>query len=135
MEASCSLQVSLSPIHSSPRFLTSLSRVSLSSSSSYRTTKSFNLSSSFRVIHLRNRCSVSSIPGILVAEGSSEEDGKVVDEGDFDLRTWMHENGSPPCKVVLKERFSHHSNHKPIHYVAASEDLQVLYDRHIYLLL
>lgn len=42
-----------------------------------------------------------------------------------DLKTWMHKNGLPPCKVVLNERPSHDENHKPIHYVAASEDLQV----------
>ncbi|GFZ19121.1 rubisco methyltransferase family protein [Actinidia rufa] len=41
-----------------------------------------------------------------------------------DLKSWMHKNGLPPCKVVLKERTSHDSKHSPIHYVAASEDLQ-----------
>lgn len=30
----------------------------------------------------------------------------------------------PPCKVVLKERHSHDGKHRPIHYVAASENLQ-----------
>lgn len=42
-----------------------------------------------------------------------------------DLKSWMHKNGLPPCKVVLKERPSHDEKHRPIHYVAASEDLQV----------
>ena len=42
-----------------------------------------------------------------------------------DLKSWMHKNGLPPCKVVLKEKPSHDSKHWPIHYVAASEDLQV----------
>lgn len=42
-----------------------------------------------------------------------------------DLKSWMEKNGLPPCKVMLKERPSHDSNHPPIHYVAASEDLQV----------
>ncbi|KAK1319344.1 hypothetical protein QJS10_CPB04g01761 [Acorus calamus] len=37
----------------------------------------------------------------------------------------MHENGLPPCKVVLREKQSHDEKHRPIHYVAASEDLQV----------
>ncbi|KAF7801662.1 ribulose-1,5 bisphosphate carboxylase/oxygenase large subunit N-methyltransferase, chloroplastic-like [Senna tora] len=47
-------------------------------------------------------------------------------EEDFgDLKSWMHKNGLPACKVVLKERPSHNDKHKPIHYVAASEDLQV----------
>ncbi|EEF50946.1 conserved hypothetical protein [Ricinus communis] len=36
----------------------------------------------------------------------------------------MHKNGLPPCKVVLKERPSHDAKLRPIHYVAASEDLQ-----------
>lgn len=42
-----------------------------------------------------------------------------------DLQSWMHKNGLPPCKVVLKDRPSHDDKHKPIHSVAASEDLQV----------
>lgn len=127
--ASCSLQVyqvSLTPIRSSPRFLTPLSRISLSSN--YRT-NNFNLTSSFRVIRLKNRCSISSTPDILVTEGASKEDGKRKDEDlkerEIDLKSWMHSNGLPPCKVVLKEKPSHNSNHRPIHYVAASEELQV----------
>lgn len=42
-----------------------------------------------------------------------------------DLKSWMHKNGLPPCKVVLRDRPSHDAKHSPIHYVAASEDLQV----------
>lgn len=42
-----------------------------------------------------------------------------------DLKFWMEKNGLPPCKVMLKERPSHDSKHRPIHYVAASEDLEV----------
>ena len=57
----------------------------------------------------------------LVAEVVSKQ------EDEFeDLKSWMHNNGLPPCKVVLKERHSHDPKHQPIHYVAASEDLQVL---------
>ncbi|GER29553.1 rubisco methyltransferase family protein [Striga asiatica] len=41
-----------------------------------------------------------------------------------DLKSWMDRNGLPSCKVMLKERPSHDSKHRPIHYVAASEDLQ-----------
>ncbi|KAH0728658.1 hypothetical protein KY290_003522 [Solanum tuberosum] len=41
-----------------------------------------------------------------------------------DLKSWMHQNGLPPCKVVIKDRPSHDAKHLPIHYVAASEDLQ-----------
>lgn len=55
---------------------------------------------------------------------SSEIINKKEDEH-ADLKSWMEKNGLPPCKVVLKERPSHDSNHPPIHYVAASEDLQV----------
>ncbi|CAJ2637165.1 unnamed protein product [Trifolium pratense] len=50
--------------------------------------------------------------------------GKKRNEDDNDLKTWMHKNGLPPCKVVLKDKLSHDDSHKPIHYVAASEDLQ-----------
>ncbi|KAL8471110.1 hypothetical protein ACS0TY_028709 [Phlomoides rotata] len=46
------------------------------------------------------------------------------DEQHGDLKSWMEKNGLPPCKVMLKERRSHDSKHPPIHYVAASEDLQ-----------
>lgn len=41
-----------------------------------------------------------------------------------DLKSWMHKNGLPPCKVVLKERPSYDSKLRPIHYVAASQDLE-----------
>ncbi|ESW23543.1 hypothetical protein PHAVU_004G056200 [Phaseolus vulgaris] len=42
-----------------------------------------------------------------------------------DLKSWMHKHGLPPCKVVLKDKPCHNDPHKPIHYVAASQDLQV----------
>ena len=42
-----------------------------------------------------------------------------------DLKSWLHKEGLPPCKVVLKERPSHDGKHRPIHYIAASEDLKV----------
>lgn len=50
--------------------------------------------------------------------------GEDSQETEIDLKSWMHSNGLPLCKVVLKEKPSHNSNHRPIHYVAASEDLQ-----------
>ena len=40
-----------------------------------------------------------------------------------DLKSWMHKNGLPPCKVVFKEKPSHCEKHSLIYYVAASEDL------------
>lgn len=46
-----------------------------------------------------------------------------------DLKSWMHKNGLPPCKVVLKDKPSHNAKHSPIHYVAASEDLQVRFNK------
>ncbi|KAJ4822538.1 hypothetical protein Tsubulata_043422 [Turnera subulata] len=61
---------------------------------------------------------VSKEKGSGVASSKREEK-----EGD-DLKSWMHENGLPPCKVVLKEKPSHDKKLRAIHYVAASEDLQ-----------
>ncbi|KAG5408449.1 hypothetical protein IGI04_004768 [Brassica rapa subsp. trilocularis] len=88
----------------------------------------------------RNRNLVSSIPrrslcvsasssDTLVAGGSPKEEdtrSKVSSKGDDseDLKLWMDKKGMPPCKVLLKERPAHDQKHKPIHYVAASEDLQ-----------
>lgn len=57
---------------------------------------------------------------VVVSKKGGEESG--------DLKSWMHRNGLPPCKVVLKDRPSHDEKHSPIHYVAASEDLQVKFD-------
>ncbi|GAV92502.1 Rubis-subs-bind domain-containing protein [Cephalotus follicularis] len=83
------------------------------------------LSSSFRLIPLlrMNLCFASSSSDTLVA-GSTVVTNKKEDEF-VDLKSWMHKNGLPPCKVVLQEKPSHHEKHRPIHYVAASEDLQV----------
>lgn len=41
-----------------------------------------------------------------------------------DLKSWLHKEGLPPCKVVLKEKPSHDGKYHSIHYVAASEDLE-----------
>lgn len=74
-------------------------------------------------------CSASSSDTLVdngpVKEGrkSLEVSGKKGDEYG-DLKSWMHENGLPPCKVAIKDRPSHNAKHLPIHYVAASEDLQ-----------
>jgi hypothetical protein len=67
----------------------------------------------------RNLCSASNSDTLVAATGKKRN------EDDNDLKTWMHKNGLPPCKVVLKDKPSHDDSHKPIHYVAASEDLQV----------
>ncbi|KAK1294339.1 hypothetical protein QJS10_CPA16g00223 [Acorus calamus] len=84
----------------------------------------------------RRSCSASGGAGgsdTLVAAGSKKGHGEyrtkpgvVKREAETgDLKSWMHENGLPPCKVVLREKQSHDEKHRPIHYVAASEDLQV----------
>lgn len=43
-----------------------------------------------------------------------------------DMKCWLDSQGLPPCKVVLKERPPLDGKHRSIHYVAASEDLQVV---------
>ncbi|PIM99687.1 N-methyltransferase [Handroanthus impetiginosus] len=68
----------------------------------------------------RNMCAVSNSDTIVK---SNETTNKKEEERE-DLKTWMERNGLPPCKVMLKERPSHDSKHRPIHYVAASEDLK-----------
>ncbi|CAA7396397.1 unnamed protein product [Spirodela intermedia] len=58
-------------------------------------------------------------------ESKSPASGKKVkkDEG-IDLKSWLHSQGLPPCKVLLKERAPQDGKHCSIHYVAASDDLQ-----------
>ncbi|VVA26746.1 PREDICTED: ribulose-1 [Prunus dulcis] len=121
----------VSPLHnrciwSSPVRSSSSHRLLLVSLSA-RKSKSPGLVPSFRSTRRRNLCSASSSETLI---GSRKEDGKhsqVVSkkEEEEDLKSWMHKNGLPPCKVVLKEKPSHNEKHRPIHYVAASEDLQV----------
>lgn len=62
--------------------------------------------------------------------GSKKQDEE---EQHGDLKSWMHQNGLPPCKISLKERPSHDAKHCPIHYIAASEDLQVYFWTNNYL--
>ncbi|GAB4847948.1 hypothetical protein Ancab_027009 [Ancistrocladus abbreviatus] len=85
---------------------------------------------SFRHVRGKNQSCIASSSHILVA-GSLEEDGTLAveaasskDDEFTDLKSWMHKNGLPLCKVVLKERPSHDAKHQPMHYIAASEDLQ-----------
>lgn len=111
---------------SSHRPLLLLSRVSVSSVR----TKRRNNASSYRI---RNMCSASNSDTLLA--GSVKEHKKLTqvvsnnfqEQQDYvgDLKSWMHNNGLPPCNVVLKEKPPHDPSHRPIHYVAASEDLQV----------
>ncbi|CAI8594018.1 unnamed protein product [Vicia faba] len=66
----------------------------------------------------RGLCSASNSDTLVAAAAKKHGDD------DTDLKTWMHKNGLPPCKVVLKDKPSLDDSLKPIHYVAASEDLQ-----------
>lgn len=117
----------LSPIRSSSsshRPLSVLSRVSISA----RTRPRF-LSSS-RTVRRRNLCSACSFDTLVAGKEGKPKHGEVVskkekEEESGDLKSWMHDHGLPPCKVVLKERPSHDEKLRPMHYVAASEDLQV----------
>lgn len=68
-------------------------------------------------------CFATLVDGKRTSEVVSKRGGEEEDEFG-DLKSWMHKNGLPPCKVVLKERPSHDKKLRPIHYVAASEDLQ-----------
>ncbi|OIW12250.1 hypothetical protein TanjilG_06039 [Lupinus angustifolius] len=71
-----------------------------------------------RALRRTSYCSASNHHTLVTAKKEEE-----AEHGD--LKCWMHKHGLPPCKVVLKEKPSHDNTHKPIHYVAASEDLQV----------
>ncbi|KAE9612554.1 hypothetical protein Lal_00005797 [Lupinus albus] len=70
-----------------------------------------------RALRRTSYCSASNSDTLVAPKKEEEEHG--------DLKCWMHKHGLPPCKVVLKEKPSLDNTHKPIHYVAASEDLQV----------
>lgn len=49
-------------------------------------------------------------------------------ESGIDLKQWMHEQGLPECKVALAEHRPWEGDKgRPIHYVVASQDLQVTY--------
>lgn len=114
----------LSPLRSSShRPLSVLSRVSFSAR------RNPSLASNYHSIRRRNLCSASSSDTLVAGKDGKPKNREVVnkkgeEEGE-DLKSWMHNNGLPPCKVLLKERPSHDEKHSPIHYVAASEDLQV----------
>ncbi|TYJ37356.1 hypothetical protein E1A91_A05G369700v1 [Gossypium mustelinum] len=71
----------------------------------------------------RNNLCLASTSDTLVT-GSGKEVSSKKDAEFGDLKSWMHKNGLPPCKVVLKERPSYDEKHRPIHYVAACEDLR-----------
>ncbi|EYU44861.1 hypothetical protein ABFS82_08G001400 [Erythranthe guttata] len=68
----------------------------------------------------RNMCAASNSDTIVKSTDITSK----IEQEHADLRSWMERNGLPPCKVMLKDRPSHDSNLQPIHYVAASQDLQ-----------
>jgi hypothetical protein len=78
-------------------------------------------------------CSAQSSDTLLAGKDGKPKRREVVSKKDEeeeevelgDLKSWMHKYGLPPCKVELKEKPSHDAKFRPIHYVAASEDLQV----------
>ncbi|CAK7328265.1 unnamed protein product [Dovyalis caffra] len=114
MELTCLRNKCISPS------LTVLSRVSISLSSLPKRAVSFRR----RRINL---CFATLVDGKRSSEVVSQKGGGgggEEEDKNEDLKSWMHKNGLPPCKVVLKERPSHDKKHRPIHYVAASEDLQ-----------
>ncbi|TQE03592.1 hypothetical protein C1H46_010907 [Malus baccata] len=128
------MKLTSSPHHciwSSPIHLSSSSHRSLLISISPRKTKLLRSIPSFRLIRRRNLCSASNFKKLV---GSWKEDSgkeiQVVSKKDEeeDLKSWMHENGLPPCKVVLKEKPSYDEKLRSIHYAAASEDLELLDD-------
>lgn len=118
LQAKCTSSPFRSPTHHCPLLV--LSRVS---HSLLFNPKNINLR------RWKNMCSASNsetlIAGSPKGQHKSHEVVTVKEEELGDLKSWMHKNGLPPCKVVLDERPSHNANHRPIHYVAASEDLQV----------
>ncbi|KAE9619871.1 hypothetical protein Lal_00040338 [Lupinus albus] len=83
-----------------------------------------SLRKNHRSLRRRTYCSASN-PETLVAGTKTVVVSSKKEEEKGDLKSWMHKHGLPPCKVVLKDRPSHDNTHKPIHYVASSEDLQV----------
>ncbi|KAH9792101.1 Rubis-subs-bind domain-containing protein [Citrus sinensis] len=120
MEASCSLRSSkfistpIRPLHHP---------LSIASTISISVIRDPNFGSSLRLVRRKNRLSIRVSSSDTLVAGSREVVSKK-EEDLGDLKSWMHKNGLPPCKVILKEKPSHNEKHRPIHYVAASEDLQ-----------
>ncbi|KAK4759871.1 hypothetical protein SAY87_023002 [Trapa incisa] len=115
-----------------PRVLPRYLSTALSHSIAIPPCSGHRLASSFHSIHRRRNFCRTSSSDTLLAGSRNEEGGKHEEvivskkgggESD-DLKSWMHRNGLPPCKVVLMDRPSHDEKHSSIHYVAASEDLQ-----------
>ncbi|XP_065877847.1 ribulose-1,5 bisphosphate carboxylase/oxygenase large subunit N-methyltransferase, chloroplastic [Euphorbia lathyris] len=87
---------------------------------------------SFPSIRRRNFCYASSSDTLVASSRKDDEKNRTTASGvvskkehdEGDLKSWMHNNGLPPCKVLLKERPSYDANLSPIHYIAACEDLQ-----------
>ncbi|PIA51313.1 hypothetical protein AQUCO_01100267v1 [Aquilegia coerulea] len=84
----------------------------------------------FPSIRRKNLCFASSGSTDTLVSGSRKEEPHVIVESKktqhfVDLKAWMHSKGLPTCKVDLKEKSSHDQKLIPIHYVVASQDLEV----------
>ncbi|XP_020588630.1 ribulose-1,5 bisphosphate carboxylase/oxygenase large subunit N-methyltransferase, chloroplastic isoform X2 [Phalaenopsis equestris] len=74
--------------------------------------------------HRRNRFLACAADTLLAGAHKEKWRGGLKGLVSGDLKSWLFREGLPPCKVVLQERHSHDGKYRPIHYVAASEDLQ-----------
>ncbi len=75
-------------------------------------------------------CSLNSTLTAADGQGCTVQSRKQEHERGIDLKEWMHEQGLPECKVALAEASPWDNDggggkSKPIHYVVASEELQV----------
>ncbi|KAK7855607.1 hypothetical protein CFP56_027354 [Quercus suber] len=77
---------------------------------SFSTWKDPNLAYYYHLICRRNLCFASSFDTLK-------------EEEEEDLKSWMHKNGLPPCKVLLKENPSLDEKHSPLHHVAADHNM------------
>lgn len=75
-------------------------------------------------------CSLNNTLTAADGQGYTVQSRKQEHERSIDLKEWMHEQGLPECKVALAEASPWDNDgrggkSKPIHYVVASEELQV----------
>ena len=100
--------------------------VPLFSMVSFSTWKDPNLAYCYHLICRRNLCSASSSDTLVAEKDGKPNNWEVVskkEEEEEDLKSWMHKNGLPPCKVLPKEKPSPDEKHRPIHHVAADHNM------------
>ena len=93
---------------------------------SFSSWKDPNLVYYYHLICWKNLCSALSSDTLVAEKDGKPNNWEVVskqEEEEEDLKSWMHKNGLPPCKVLLKEKPSPDEKHCPIHYVAADHDM------------